>query len=331
MRILTALADRAGCGLYRLLLPLGELKRRGHDVVWSGEYDVRTFDIVVAQRSSNVEAHSQWVELASHKDRSYRLIQEIDDPLWLVEKSNPMAYQYYGQDKERLRRLRECIEAADMVTTTTEPLARMLRAMTNAPVVVIGNYVDKPIFRVERKPTDHYTLGFAGSYSHSGDWAAEGRGIGRYLARHPEVGMHFIGTDLSAHLPGSALSQVRVTPWLPDIHAYYAALEMDVRLIPLKDTPFNRGKSALAAVEAMSLGIVPVASASLAYNDVIDNGKTGFLCSTDKEWQHALSALEDPDLRSKMAARGREKARAWTVQRNAYKWTDAYQAALASL
>ena len=58
---------------------------------------------------------------------------------------------------------------------------------------------------------------------------------------------------------------------------------------------------------------VPAVCAAIGYNlELIKHGETGFLCTSDSEWEESLSRLvEDPDLRQSVA----EAARAEVEER----------------
>lgn len=313
-----------------MMVPLGELEKQGAaQVTWGGgRHDVRKFDIMVGQRVCNEGAHQEWLRLAAHKGRNYRLVFEIDDDLWHCEEANAPAWAFYAKDPARLRRLRECAMTADLVTTTTETLARRLAKITDAPIAVLPNCVSGMIFKTERKPCEAYTLGFGGSLSHAGDWADQGGGIGRYLQRNQDVRMHFIGAQFAGALPGSVHGQVYATEWVANVEEYHKRLIMDVGLAPLRDTYFNRAKSALKALEYQALGIVPVVSDMPVYRGQVKDGVTGFLCGDDRQWARALAALRDPATRARMAEAGRQKASGQKIARHAPAWARAYVEAL---
>ncbi len=65
----------------------------------------------------------------------------------------------------------------------------------------------------------------------------------------------------------------------------------DVGLMPLLDTPWNRGKSALKVIEYMACGVAAVASPVGENNYVITDGKNGFLPRTAKDWADTIEQL----------------------------------------
>jgi glycosyltransferase involved in cell wall biosynthesis len=87
-------------------------------------------------------------------------------------------------------------------------------------------------------------------------------------------------------------------------------------LAPLEDTLLNSCKGNYKVKTYMALGVPPVASA-IGYNyHLIDHGRTGFIASTDEEWEYALrTLLTQPDDARKIG----ERARQHIVQHYSYE------------
>lgn len=106
-----------------------------------------------------------------------------------------------------------------------------------------------------------------------------------------------------------AFEGVRVEQW-----AWAEATEverlhhLDVGIMPLPDTPFERGKCGYKLVQYMACGLPVVASPVGMNRKIVAHGVNGFLAQTDEEWIMALSALRDsPDLCARMGTAGRGK------------------------
>lgn len=62
-------------------------------------------------------------------------------------------------------------------------------------------------------------------------------------------------------------------------------------LSPLEDTPYNRSKGIYKVKTYMAAGI-PVVGSNIGYQkELVDHGKSGFLCNSDNDWVDSLSAL----------------------------------------
>jgi glycosyltransferase involved in cell wall biosynthesis len=82
----------------------------------------------------------------------------------------------------------------------------------------------------------------------------------------------------------------------------------DIGLYPLLDNEYNRHKCGFKALEYMGMGIPVVASPIGENKFIIENGKDGFLASSEKEWEESISYLiENQSIREKMGKKGRDK------------------------
>lgn len=80
-----------------------------------------------------------------------------------------------------------------------------------------------------------------------------------------------------------------------------------IGIMPLKDDEWSRGKCGLKLLQYMAAGIPAVASPVGVNKEIIQDGKNGFLCSTEDEWYERLLKLcNDPELRKRMGNAGRK-------------------------
>lgn len=337
-RIFGWLADINGCGYYRIMLPLAELDRRGAaDTAFSGNMlaayatgsrpgDIRVTEgdepaIIIGQRVCLPVPSETWQLLARH-DR-FRLAFDIDDDLFRVDPANSVAHRYFGQQSIR-RNLAENLAAADMVTVSTEPLAKQMRQYSDN-VVVIGNYLDAAVLEYPRPTWDGLTVGWAGSATHHADFAAVSPFLRSFFMRRPAVRWHSCGYDYG---PITGATRRRFTRWrdiVEDQAAYCASMRWDIGVAPLADTAFNDSKSDLRFRENAAAGIPAVYSRVGPYATAVAHGETGFLASTRKEWLEALDALaDDAGLRERMGKQAREQAAQFTIQGTGGQlWVDA--------
>ena len=66
---------------------------------------------------------------------------------------------------------------------------------------------------------------------------------------------------------------------------------VDINIAPIKENIFNEAKSENKWLEAALVKIPTIASNVGAFKKVINNGKTGFLCTTNEEWYKVLKDL----------------------------------------
>jgi glycosyltransferase involved in cell wall biosynthesis len=97
-------------------------------------------------------------------------------------------------------------------------------------------------------------------------------------------------------------------PWSEEKEADWIRW-MDIGIMPLVDSPFERGKCGLKLIQYMAAGVVPVASDVGGNRDLIAHGEDGFLCKTEDEWVECLLALSrDPVQRAAVGKAARLKA-----------------------
>jgi len=327
MKVFGWMADHSGCGWYRIMLPLGQLRQLGHETRWGFKMeqpDMEGADVIVGQRVFKPGPTIRWQELASRSNRDYLLVYEVDDDLWSVDTRNA-AGQVFSQPVVR-ENITKNVRAADLVTVSTEPLAQVIRRF-NPNVVVLPNAIpsDMLSWRTGRHE-GRFTVGWQGGPTHDRDWEAAAEPVKRWFnsakALEYPVEMHTLGA-VPAHFP--EVMPHRHTDWMPKMDQYYRALDWHVALAPLAPTRFNRSKSALRALEAAMLGFPVVASNVEAYGDFVQHGMTGFLVSRPSDWDRWLTELvNDQSMRDEMGARARDYARQHTIEQTGYLWEKAY-------
>ena len=82
--------------------------------------------------------------------------------------------------------------------------------------------------------------------------------------------------------------------------------DFDVGIMPLPDSPWERGKCGYKLIQYMACGKPVVASPVGANTEIVEHGVNGFLAGSTEEWLESLTILRDnPDLRKKMGMAGR--------------------------
>ena len=94
-------------------------------------------------------------------------------------------------------------------------------------------------------------------------------------------------------------------PWSEDSEIARVAA-FDIGIMPLHDTPWERGKCAYKLLQVMAAGKPVIASPVGANVQVVRHGVNGFLANTTEEWVDALRRLAtDRALRQRMGAEAR--------------------------
>jgi Glycosyltransferase len=325
VRIYGWVADRQGCGWYRVALPLYGLREWGGHEVGASERmlkDPSTMDVIIGQRVCLPGPSTVWQDLCRRGDVA--TVYEVDDDLLNVDPSSEAAYAFYARADIRAN-IAANAACADMVTVSTPVLAEVMSAY-NSNVVVLPNALDGGLFDHARPRRGRLTVGWAGSATHRMDLTEAASGVRQFLRRHPDVDMHFIGEDYSRLIAGTdtvLAGRIRHTGWRLDIAAYYATLDFDIGIAPLRPHVFNRSKTAVKILEYSALGIPWVASDVGPYHDHGPHG--GVLVRYPHEWPRVLGDLAaDESMRVELGAKAKEYARRWAISERWRAWETAY-------
>ena len=86
--------------------------------------------------------------------------------------------------------------------------------------------------------------------------------------------------------------------------------KIDVGIMPLTDSPFERGKCGYKLIQYMAVG-KPVIASNVGVNGEIVSPEVGILAENEDEWIAAITRLaQSADLRATMGAAGRERSEA---------------------
>lgn len=107
--------------------------------------------------------------------------------------------------------------------------------------------------------------------------------------------------------PGADMDLLERLPWAEETEGRLIQ-SMDIGIMPLDDTPWSRGKCGYKLIQYMACGLPVVASPVGVNSEIVEDGVTGFLASSDAEWRDAISRLlADADLRRRMGEAGRKR------------------------
>ena len=335
MKILAA-HDGLGCGYIRVLQPLRQLAKNGHEVTFTETMDPETirllgrgaeFDVIVGQRFAGYEGMGAWRRARTPQNR---LVYEVDDDLFNIDKANWAAYDQFNAPPVR-EAIHGYTATADLLTVTTETLAQLQRdhlGVSNVAVLpnCIPEYLlDMPL-TVNRRPR----IGWAGGASHGADMLEMVADVRRFLARNPGWDLQLSGTDYRPTVNAKNWDQMLHTEWRQinkGEQAFYELIDFEIGLAPVRDTVFGRSKSALKALEYNARGIPVIASNVKPYQEYIVHGENGFLVKAQHEWGKYMNLLaKNPDLRREMGEKAKVHASAFTWEGNWQRWEQAYEA-----
>ena len=111
--------------------------------------------------------------------------------------------------------------------------------------------------------------------------------------------------------------ELEVIPWTEEGEVD-AILRMDIGIMPLPDSPWERGKCAYKLIQYMACGL-PVVASPVGFNTtVVTHGHNGYLADTPESWQKHLTDLSlHPEKRQAMGKQGYLRVQeSYTLERN---------------
>jgi glycosyltransferase involved in cell wall biosynthesis len=281
---------------------------------------VSDFDAVLIYREAALIGPAVIERLVA---RRRPILYQLDDPLYVPYRAPTNGYlshlKVFGKVGSIARRSR--------VVVVNSPQHLEYATRFAADVRTVPSVVDADVYtyRPKEEVEGPVTIGWSGSVSTAPNLRVIRPAL-EELGKRDDVRLHFIGAQ-SFDLP-----EVRHTS-----QAWSAETEVedlrrfDIGLLPLPVDEWTKRKFYLKLVQYMALGIPAVCTPLGANPEVVEDGVTGFLASTQDEWLTAIDRLvTNPALRRAMGARAAEVAAdRYTVQANAKVIEGAFRALVA--
>jgi hypothetical protein len=344
MKIYVYPADQFGCGHYRLIYPARVLQAQGHDITivnpnqrnisithTNGKIQHVTYpqdaDVMVFQR---VTHHDLVPTLAWLRARGVTIVTDIDDDLSAMHPNNA-AWGSYHPKSTTHHSWNNIGKASQIASLTTVSTPALLDRYANGKGIVLPNCIPAAAFSIERHANPQ-TIGWPGSlHSHPNDPQSVGGALRRLLSEGATFRM--VGNQSGC---GAAFG-IGADPWGTGPVAFGRWLEaianyIGIGIAPLADTKFNEAKSWLKVLELSALGIPWIASDLPEYQKFAQQAKLPhwMLARKPQQWYRGLKTLWDPinkSTRRALADQAQQHAANWTVERNAWKWAEAWTSA----
>lgn len=115
----------------------------------------------------------------------------------------------------------------------------------------------------------------------------------------------FVFRVIGAGVPEMGAVRVEAMPWSEATEGSMIA-ECDIGIMPLPDSPWERGKCAYKLIQYMACGLPTVASPVGANRVVVQEGQTGWFADSAEAWVESLGRLlRDDAERSRLGSAGR--------------------------
>jgi hypothetical protein len=278
----------------------------------SKAFEHRRPDLLVLSRYTS-ERGLDWIGLA--RRAGIPVIFHIDDDLLAVPTSLGHAKHSAYNSAERLKALRNNIDACDLCYVSTPPLADRFRDHGIRSPIVAGDVycsVSPDCIGALVGPATGPVVGYMGTSGHSADLAMILPAIGEAMEAVPELQFELFGTiEMPAELARFG-RRVRHLPPVADYSDFIPQLRSLgwwVGLAPLEDNAFNRCKADTKWVEYSLAGIATVASDLPVYHRACSGG-AGILADGSIRWRDAvLSLVYGPEMRRSLVAAAQQKLR----------------------
>lgn len=241
-----------------------------------------------------------------------RLLRAMGVP-YVADYDDALFHRYDRHPRVLVRRLLggkidAVMRHAAVVVAGNDYLAERAREAGAARVEVIPTVVDTERYRPREGPPNGIpVVGWIGTPKTS-----------RYLhallpvfkALQREVAVRFVA--VGAREADFAKTPVEAWPWSVETEVS-SIQQFDIGIMPLLDSPWERGKCGYKLIQYMACGVPVVASPVGVNREIVAPGENGLLAETAEEWQKALQELlqRGEAGRRSMGAVGRERVEHW--------------------
>lgn len=334
MKVVLIPSDRGGCGQYRMILPALALAAQGHDVeiherprvIVQGTKIVgllQSFhcDVMVFQRPAK-PAYMDMIEVC-HKE-GIKAVFDMDDDLSLIHPLNA-AFTPYQQTDMHWKYALEACAAADLVTCTTQSLVDKYGFGHG---VLIPNAIPERYLQIEGvREEGIVTVGWSGvTATHPKDLDITHGSINHAISAANSPSRFMAQGDEKAfdHLGIRKRQPHVVSPGVGFAEYPQALSQLDIGIVPLEDTEFNRAKSWLKGLEYAACGVAPVVSPTPDNMRLVEAG-SALAASNPREWKETVQLLiENDEERKALTANARKFASTQTIEGNTSRWWDAW-------
>ena len=243
---------------------------------------------------------------------------DFDDSVWIRYRSPANSFWSYlrcpGKTATTCRLAEHVLAGNDTLATYAQAHARA--------VSIVPTTIDTDLYKpASPKQAATTVIGWSGSYS-TGPYLELVRAVLQRLARRFAFRVVIVGAQ-EFQVEGI---EIEVRPWRLENELRDLG-EFDIGLMPLPDSPWERGKCGLKALQYMALSIPAVASPVGVNRQIIKHGENGLLASTEDEWEQALGRLlADVSLRRELGRAGRATVeRAYSARVHAPRVADVFR------
>lgn len=230
-----------------------------------------------------------------------KILYDFDDAIWLTDKSNESKLIRVLKWRDKVALICSWSYRVSCGNLFLSSYARnFAKAVIINPTTI--DEVDLNLSPKKENLDSRVVIGWTGTHSTLKYLTKVESALQEIQMVHPNVDIMVIADKQ----PSMKLSNLRFVPWnlqteIDDLKKF------DIGLMPLPDDEWAKGKCGFKILQYMALGIPAVASPVGVNKQIIENGKNGFLSSSEADWISQISMLiTDQELRKEIGSRGRE-------------------------
>ena len=202
------------------------------------------------------------------------------------------------RNTEYIESLKGFIKRADILTVSTERLKEKFSEY-NDNIIVVPNAIDPKDWVVPNfKEHKEIRIGWTGGISHYSDWFTIKDDIERIMKEYPRIKLCIAGTMFEGIFKNIPKDRIESWGWVDATgHGFRTAMmDLDLAIIPLKDSDFNSNKSCVKFYEFSSLKVPTICSNVAPYKDEAPKESL-----TDNFYETIKYYIQNPDKAKEMA------------------------------
>lgn len=276
-------------------------------------FSVFNYDRVVIEKEifPFLPALAEWML----KRLGIQYIVDYDDAIFhnYDQSANPMIKKFLGNKIAKVMRFSGTVVAGNQY------LADYAARSGAKNIEIIPTVIDLERYPIKQNADDEqFIVGWIGTKTTfekhllpCKDW------IKALQNQEPNIRFHIVGITEDMDL-GKNVQYIR---WTEETEVA-EILKMDIGLMPLQDSKWEKGKCAYKLIQYAACGIPGVASDVGMNREVTVPGETGILASADEEWIQAIKTLKsNTELRHQMGCNARKKVEErYCIQQTSTKW-----------
>jgi len=313
-------SDNTGCGYYRSEIPAKILTEAG--ISAEVRFVKPTFRAYPETKVVVVQRHYIFIDVPSllkkFKHRGIKIIYDLDDDFFnLTPETN-----LFRVKENLLKEMRLLASYADVMTVSTERLAFLSKNIYSGQINVIPNMLDLTLWRKSVSfPDQKVRIGWAGSPTHHTDLIQLLPVLEKVLSERPHVNLVFFGyCPKEFEKFGSRLSFIKGGSYDYYVNTF-PALGIDIGIIPIVSSEFNRSKSVVKFAEFCALGLPSVVSGIEPYLGVVRDGVDGCVVLSEEQWyQKLLHLIDNLEVRKYIAENAHKRSLEFALHQNKDSW-----------